>query len=109
GRDNGISDSYQGDRSDSPSLPAQRSRYRFRDDPGLRDQGRVDRHGAYRFRPLTAKELERRRDAVDDGGFRQRRPRSRQQDTGSFGGEAFGFEPDGGTSDFYQRYYRGGP
>lgn len=90
------------------TTPVQRPRYRFRDDPSLERQRRAGDAGGYRFRPLTDKEIERRRDSADVGPFPRSR-REQRRDSGSRGGEAFGYEPEPMPGSFYDRYYRSGP
>lgn len=86
-------------RSQTPS-------YRFRDDPRLDSGDVVSGNADYRFRPLTAKELERQRETATASGFRPPRNERRQPGTRAPGGEAYGYEPDEVPGGFYQRYYR---
>ncbi len=87
--------------------PVQRPRYRFRDDPDLEHRGVAGNDGGFRFRPLTDKELERRRDSAEGDPFPRSR-RDQRRDSNSRSGEAFGYEPDVMPGSFYDRYYGGG-
>ena len=101
-------DRYDNAHRDQWAAPAERPRYRFRDDPSLKNRGLASGTSGYRFRPLTDKERERHRDSADVTQF----PRSRRdqgRDSGSRSGEAFGYEPDATPGSFYDRYYRSGP
>jgi len=82
-----------------------RPQYRFRDDPeldALTGRGRAPE--GYRYRPLTERELERRRTdqqypELHDRDLLPRGPWRSYEDEGT----AFGYHPDGST---YERYYR---
>jgi hypothetical protein len=95
------------------SSPADRPRYRFRDDPSLETRGRRDGIEGYDFRPLTKKERERRersQPAFQEQPFPQREERYFGRDSGfPEPGAAFGYQPDFGAGSFYDRYYRSGP
>jgi len=80
--------------------------YRFRDDPRLDEGGFVRGDAGYRFRPLTARELERQRESNTVPGFRPQRRDQRQIDTRSDVREAYGYETDVTPGNFYQRFYR---
>lgn len=100
-------------------VPPARPKYRFREDPDLEQAAGDRRLGDYRFRPLTSKEQERRRDLDRDPRFAEpypqglyrspeREPRRREGERGT----AFGYAPAPGQAppdDFYRRYYRSGP
>lgn len=82
-----------------------RPQYRFRDDPELDAlTGRGQAPEGYRYRPLTERELERRRSdqqypELRDRDLLPRGPWRSYEDEGT----AFGYHPDGST---YERYYR---
>ena len=101
-------DRYDNAYPDQWAAPVQRPRYRFRNDPSLENRGLAGGASGYRFRPLTDKELERHRESADVAQFPQPR-RDQRRDSGSRGGEAFGYEPDATPGSFYDRYYRSGP
>jgi len=94
----GESDDWRA-RSRTPS-------YRFREGPQLERGGVVRGNDGYRFRPLTAKELERKRETGTASGFRPLRQDRRQPGTYAPGGEVYGSEPNGVPGGFYQHYYR---
>jgi hypothetical protein len=95
-------------RSDDTRAPTRTPRYRFRADPRLEERNVGGIEKRYRFRPLTAKELERRGGSMDADRFlpqsRSQRPAARPR-----GSEALGYDPGDTPENFYWRYDRGGP
>jgi len=97
-RSSGESDDWRA-RRQTPS-------YRFREAPQLDRGDIVGGNDGYRFRPLSAKELERKRETGTASGFRPWRQDRRQLGTYAPGGDAYGSEPNEVPGGFYRRYYR---
>lgn len=102
-----LDDGNPGDRADEWHHSAGAPRYRFRNDPRFDDANDLGVQSGYRFRPLTAKEVQRHRESLGPGTDRPA-PRVRQPDNLHRSGEAFGYEPDDTADDFFRRFYRGG-
>jgi hypothetical protein len=103
----------ESDRQPDWSGPRRRPQYRFRDDPELQGGRYTGPSTGFRFRPLTEKELQRRRESADRYEYaapvpmrRRSEPESRTRRDRE---EAFGYEPDAIPDSFYDRYYRSGP